>query len=102
MEFKSKKWNSIIPAAFGKFGVIGIVVRYDDYFDCYTDTEFNFNEITEYSQEILNSLKYSKLNNRYFANSDYNSDRNFEEFVFEEFARPIWAKYLESGETKVK
>lgn len=97
MESKLKKWNSIVLAKIGKLGAIGIIVRYNDYFDCYTDTEFNFNSNVKYSEEIFNALKYSKLNNRYFDNSDNISNALNEQSVIDEFMRPIWDRFLKSN-----
>lgn len=49
MESQSKPWNSIIPLSLVNLGVIGIIVFYDDYFDCFTDTEFNFGDCKDYN-----------------------------------------------------
>ena len=94
MKVKSKSWNSIISMKMGNMGLIGIIVRYDDYFDCYTDTEFNFNDCKDYNIKIINSLKNKKLNNRYNDNTGNITNNLNEQYVFEEFARPIWNSFL--------
>lgn len=94
MKAKSKRWNSILSIKMGNLGLIGIIVRYDDYFDCYTDTKFNFNDCNDYNIKIINSLKYKKLNNRYNANPKNITNNMNEQLVFEEFARPIWHSFF--------
>ena len=100
MESQTKAWNSILHFSLGEIGIIGIVVLYDDYFDCFTDTEFKFDMDINYNLDILNGLKFCKSNNPY---SNYRESYNNNEFiksVIEEFVRPIWGNYLKSAKIK--
>lgn len=96
MESQSKPWNSIISLSMESLGVIGIIVCYDDYFDCFTDPEFNFTDTKEYNLGILNNLKYSRLNNKYGNNEEKRINNEHLKCVFEEFARPIWESFHKS------
>jgi len=100
MESQTKAWNSIWHFSLGRLGTIGIVVLYDDYFDCFTDTEFKFGVDVDYNLEILNGLKFCKLNNPYSNYHESYSNNEFIKSVIEEFAIPIWSAYLKSKKIK--
>lgn len=102
MESRTKTWNSIWHFSLGRMGIIGIVVLYDDYFDCFTDTEFKFGMDVNYNLKILTGLKFCKLNNTYRNYRESYKNREYVQMVVEEFVRPIWSNYLKSAEMSIQ
>ncbi len=88
MKTQTNPWNSIRHFSVGR-SIIGIVVLYDDYFDCYTDFDFKFGEGVDYNTEVLKSLKFCKLNNAYSNYRESYKNNEYIQLVAEEFIRPL-------------